>query len=419
MTETVRKSLIIISMVTLRILTMLIAFKYLSNHFGVAGFGLLSQVMAVAALFSTFAGGGLSNGLVKEVAGAESQVEKISWLKAGLTISFVSAAMLCAISFGLYLFGAKAVLDNSKLAWVFLLIGSAQILTGAGNTVQAYLSGIRDINSVALAGIMGALFSVSLIVLGSYFFGLEGAVFGCAILAFSPSLFSILFLVTKQPNSLSSFLLGKFDVRRVRILLHYSLAMIVTAAAVPLVLIYIRLRLSQTGGWEVVGRWQAVARIGDAYIQVFGTLFASILLPQLASLSGRKNLQVMLRFIVPFMSLFLFGGTVFWMFSPQILTLAYSSNFTSSSAFVLPQLAADGFKILSSFFIYRFVALGRPQMQALGEIIQAVTMFVTFIVLLPNFGGLAAVWSYVAGAAMVLVFAATATAVDGSHYRVA
>ena len=86
---------------------------------------------------------------------------------------------------------------------------------------------------------------------------------------------------------------------------------------------------------------------------------------------------------------------------------------------MLPQLAADGLKILSSFFIYRFVALGRPQMQALGEIVQALTMFVTFIVLLPSFSGLAAVWSYAAGAAMVLVFAAVATAVDASHRRVA
>ena len=398
---------------------MLIAFKYLSNHFGVSGFGLLSQVMAIAALFSTFAGGGLSNGLIKEVAGALDQTEKVSWLKAGFAISLASAVMLFLVSIGLYLFGAKAVLGDSSLAWVFLLIGFAQILTGAGNTAQAYLSGIRDINSVALAGIMGAAFSVLLVVLGSYVFGLMGAVGACAIFALSPSLFSILFLSMKQPKCILSFRPIGFDIPRIKRLLRYSLAMIVTAAAVPLVLIYIRLRLSQAGGWEVVGHWQAVARIGDAYIQVFGTLFAIILLPRLAALSGSKNLQAMYGFIPPVMILFLLGGTVFWMFSPQILTLAYSADFTLSSNFVLPQLAADGLKILSSFFIYRFVALGRPQMQALGEIVQALTMFVTFIVLLPGFGGLAAVWSYVVGAGMVLVFAAVATAVDDSHRRVA
>ena len=50
MKDTFGQSALLIVMVAVRILTMLIAFKFLSNRFGVSGFGLLSQVMAVAAL---------------------------------------------------------------------------------------------------------------------------------------------------------------------------------------------------------------------------------------------------------------------------------------------------------------------------------------------------------------------------------
>lgn len=419
MKGTLGQSAILIVMVVVRILTMLIAFKFLSNHFGASGFGLLSQVMAIASLFSTFAGGGLANGLVKEVAGAKGQVEKMIWLKAGFAIAFASAILLGVISVGLYLFGAETVLDDASLAWVFILIGFAQIFTGVGNIAQAYLSGIRDVKSVALGGIIGSALSVFLIIVGSYMFGLDGAFIGGSILALSPSLFAILFLARKQLDSLAAIFVTHIDYSRIRKLLHYSLAMIIAAAAVPLVLIYIRLRLSQTGGWEVVGHWQAVARIGDAYIQIFGALFMSIVLPKLAGLNGTKNLRAMFKFMPPIIALFLCGGTIFWLFSPYIIAIAYSSNFTSSNIYVLPQLLADFFKIMSSFFIYRFVAMGMPYIQALGEIIQASTMFFSFIVLLPSQGGLAAVWSYVIGAGIVLVFAVSATAVDGSYRRTA
>ena len=419
MKGTLAQSTILIVMVVVRILTMLVAFKFLSNHFGASGFGLLSQVMAVAALFSTFAGGGLSNGLVKEVAGTPGHTEKLLWLKAGLTISFASAALLAAVSLGLYLFGAKAILDDSQLAWAFLLIGVAQIFTSAGNTVQAYLSGIKDISSVAFAGIIGAVLSVLIIVVGSYGFGFDGAVAGCAILALSPSLFAIVFLALKQPIRRANILPFQFDKVRMKTLLHYSFAMIIAAAAVPVVLIYMRLRLSQTAGWDVVGHWQAVSRIGDAYIQVFGALFLSIVLPKLAAQSARQNLKSMFTMMPPIMGLFLCGGFIFWMFSTQILTLAYSRSFVSSSSYVLPQLIADFCKILSSFFIFRFVAMGRPYMQSLGEVVQAVIMLVTFTSLLPSLGGLAAVWSYGVGAGAVLIFSVIATAVDGSSRRVA
>jgi O-antigen/teichoic acid export membrane protein len=415
MTDTLRKSLIIIVMVTIRILTMFVAFKFLSNHFGPAGFGLLSQVTAVAALFSTFAGGGLSNGLVKEVAGARDDIERLKWLKSGLNISLASGVLLGVVSFGLYLFGSRAILDDQHLAWVFVLIGLAQIFTGVGNTALAYLSGISAIGSVALAGIIGAVLSVVLIIAGSYFFNFSGAVAGCAVLALSPSIFATLLLARRRINFFSKLLKIGIEQGKIRRLLHYSLAMIVTAASVPLALIFIRLRLSQVQGWEVVGHWQAVSRIGDAYIQVFGALFASILLPRLAALSGQRNLKVTFAFMPPFMMLFVFGGFVFWMFSQYILTLAYSANFASSDIYVAPQLLADFLKILSSFFIYRFLALGRPYLQAVGEVVQACFMFASFLILLPQLGGLAAVWSYAIGAGFVLIFALIATAVDGSH----
>ena len=85
---------------------------------------------------------------------------------------------------------------------------------------------------------------------------------------------------------------------------------------------------------------------------------------------------------------------------------------------MLPQLIADFFKILSSFLVYRFVAIGRPYLQAVGELVQAIAMLLTFLVLLPWIGGPAAVWSYAIGAATALIYTLAMTAIDGSHRQV-
>lgn len=419
MKSSLGQSAILVTMVVVRAFTMLAAFKFLSNHFGAYGFGILSQIMAVGALFSTFSGGGLTNGLIKEIAGASTQIEKSNWFQAGLTISIASALLLALVSIGLFLWGSDAVLGDSKLAWIFLLIGVAQGFTGIGSTAQAYLSGIKDIRSVATAGICGVVLSALLIVSLSFVFGFEGAAVGCALIALSPALFALALLALKQSIRPSSLFIFEFDKARLIQLMHYSLAMLATASVVPLVLIYVRLRLSQISGWEVVGHWQAVSRIGDAYIQVFGALFISLILPRLANLNSKESFVATLGFIMPVMGLFICGAIVFWTYSPLILSLAYSQSFRSSSVFVFPQLLADFFKILSSFFIYRFVALGRPYMQALGEVVQASFMLLAFSLLLPSLGGLAAVWSYGAGTIAVLIYALVATGIDGSYRQAA
>jgi hypothetical protein len=187
----------------------------------------------------------------------------------------------------------------------------------------------------------------------------------------------------------------------------------VAAAAVPMALVHIRSSLGQTNGWNTVGEWQSVARIGDAYIQVFGVLFANFLLPRLSATTGIERRKIMQKFSTSTVVLFLGGGIIFYIFGAKVLSIVYSSDFANAVQYVAPQLLADFFKILASFFVFRYVALGRPNIQALGEVIQAIVMLFVFQYLLPTHSGLSAVWSYVAGAAVVLLYVSLKTYFEG------
>jgi O-antigen/teichoic acid export membrane protein len=413
MGSAIRQFTLLIAMVVARILAMLVAFKYLSIHFGPTGFGKLSQVMAIAALFSTFAGGGLSNGLVREIAASRSLESRAAWLKAAFSIAALSVVVLAGIAIVLFFFGAQVFLDDVGLAWVFILIGVAQIGTAIGNTALAYLSGLNAVKYYSMAGIFGSIFSVLFVIAASHFYGFYGAVAGSAVFALSPSIFAIGFLVLKMPGHLGEALMQNVDWIKIRTLANYSLAMVVAAAAVPMALVHIRSSLGQTNGWNTVGEWQSVARIGDAYIQVFGVLFANFLLPRLSATTGIERRKIMQKFSTSTVVLFLGGGIIFYIFGARVLSIVYSSDFANAVQYVAPQLLADFFKILASFFVFRYVALGRPNIQALGEVIQAIVMLFVFQYLLPTHSGLSAVWSYVAGAAVVLLYVSLKTYFEG------
>ena len=401
-------------MVTTRILSMLVVFKYLSVQFGPAGFGKLSQVMAIAALFSTFAGGGLFNGLVREVAASKDAETRSAWLLAALCISFFSTIILGISAVLLYFFGTKIFLDDVTLAWVFALIGLAQIATAIGNTALAYLSGLNATKYYALAGILGSAFSVVAVVVATKQYGFSGAVAGSAVFALAPSIFALAFLFFKMPDQIVQLRSANFEIAKVKKLATYSLAMIVAAMAVPAALVYIRSHLGQTSGWSVVGEWQSVARIGDAYIQVFGVLFANFLLPRLSTSEGDQKSAIMTQFVKATLLLYFLGALCFYVLAPAILNIVYSAEFSRAKIYVLPQLIADFFKIVASYFVFRFMALGRPNVQAAGEVIQAVIMVLTFHLLVQKLQGPAAVWSYVAGAACVALVVAALTVRDKS-----
>jgi O-antigen/teichoic acid export membrane protein len=412
MNDTIRQFGLLIIMVVARILAMLVAFKYLSVQFGPTGFGKLSQVMAIAALFSTFAGGGLFNGLVREVAASKDAQTRAAWLKAALAISVASIFILGVLATVLYGFGASIFLHDTTLAWVFILIGFAQIGTAIGNTALAYLSGLNAVRFYSIAGIVGSVFSVVFIILASHYFGFSGAVAGSAIFALAPSIFALAFLLIKMPEQVARLYAVSIERTKIKILSSYSLAMILAASAVPAILVYMRSRLGQSAGWNVVGEWQSVARIGEAYIQVFGVLFANFLLPRLSAAPETARTEVMQKFVLATLSIFFFGAIIFYFFAPFVLATVYSAEFSNATLYVLPQLLADFLKIIASYFVFRFMAYGRPNVQAIGEMIQAVVMLVAFQLLLQHLQGIAAVWAYVAGAACVALFVAMLTTFD-------
>ena len=391
---------ILIVMVVVRIAAMLILIKYLSLTFGPERFGTLSQIMGIAAVFYMFAGGGLGSGLIKNVAADASTEARSAWMGAAAFICVATSIILLAIAVVCYFAGASALLLDPGLAPVFLVIGGAQLIVGAGNLALAYLSGAGNLRGFATSNVIGSLLGLAFVLVLAIAGGFAGATYGAALLPLGPGVVAILLLLRGKPGMGVTWPANRDKIVE---LLKFSGVSIVAVSAVPLALLYIRADLADTAGWRAVGYWQAIARTSDAYMQVFGVLFINFFLPQLSARTGSKKLDLMKRYSLVFIALFAVGAVAFYLLREPVIRIAFSAEFLPAASFVAPQLVGDLAKVGSWVFVYYFISVSRIWVQGLAEAAQAAIMVLAYVLLLPVLGPQAAVVGNMSACLLVLL----------------
>ena len=399
---------LLIAMVGVRTLALLALMKFLAVRFGTEGFGQLSQVLAVAALFSVLAGGGLTNGIVRNVAAANDAADRMGWIKAALPITACAALVLGLVVLLLGYTLGPVIFPGQDIGYVFVVIALVQAVVGFGNIALAYLSGTGNLRAFTFANGFGSIAAAALVALLAHTAGFQGAVIGCAALALLPAIVGI--IATARSLSWRELRAGLYDRSHIKTLLRYGGSMYLAAAAVPLVWVYIRSDLALRVGWDAVGLWQSVTRISDAYMQVFGILFIHYALPQLAAAAPSHRLRKLRDIGLVIFVLFTSGAAVLYLFSGTILTLAFSPAFAKATVYLAPQIIGDAFKLGSLLFVYYLVSLNRAAVQAWLEVLQAVLIVTFYALFTHKFGDLAAVISYAMATflifLMTLLFAA-------------
>ena len=391
----------LVAMVAVRTAALLALMKFLAVQFGAEGFGQLSQVLAIGALFSVLAGGGLTNGIVRNLAASAEASERLAWVKASVPIAAVSAVVLGACAVWLYFGAAAALFPGQELGFVLLVMALSQSVVGFGNIANAYLSGTHEVRAFATANAVGSIAAAVLIAALAAIAGFRGAAAGCAAMALTPALFSL--ITAGRRIDWLGLRTSVFDWSRGLVLLRFGGSMYLAAAAVPLAWVYVRSDVALREGWEAVGLWQSVTRISDAYMQVFGVIFMNYALPQLASTQPPARSRRLRHIAGLIFGLFVPGACVLYLFRDTILTLGFSSAFTGAAVYLAPQILGDGFKLVSLVFVYYLMSLNRASVLAWMEMLQAGLILVGYWGLVQALGDRAPVTSYVLATAAVMV----------------
>jgi len=375
------------------LVTGLIVFKYLAWQFGPAIFGLLTQVIGIASIFYLFAGGGITNGVIRNISATPSDAERRRWMSGGTTITVLSSIALAAVAVALALVGERALFGEPGFRLVFVGIAAAQVLVGFGNLALAYFSGIGDNRTFAIIQIVANILSLALLVLLTESVGLHGAIFGLIV---GPAITGAVALwrFSRTATHYNMFH-TVWNWPLLKNLLSYAAVMASSVAAVPLAQLLIRIDLSDRLGWETVGYWQAAAKISDANMQFIGVIIINYLLPQLSSRQDTTSaLRVLFRIGAQLLSLLVAVCVLIYVARYYLILIIYSEEFLTASNLILPQLVGDVLKAATLLLYYYFMSRGRVLIVFVSEVALGIAIYVLYLILVPSHGAIAPIYAY-------------------------
>lgn len=358
--------------------------KLVSFYLGAEGLGRLGHFMSLLTILSILAGGGILNGVIKYVAEYRAYPFKL--------VGFLSSAASYSLIFSLLLFGmgvifsqsiAGAILGDPQLYPFVIALALAQVGFAFSNLVIGVSNGLGQNHIYAKIQIIGSLLAVPLCWALVASWGLEGAILGL-ISSLLLTAFPALFYSYKAKLSRLVKFSIQFD-NNFRNLLRYTLMLLASAIAFPLVEIFVRQHLISTSGLQDAGIWQAATRLSSAYTGLFSIFLAYWFMPIISAEKSWLRIRRKATRIMPVvMAVFVCGALILYFWRDVLIVILLSSDFVKLESTIHYQLIGDFFKI--SAYVLGFVAVAKAATKLYigAEFLQSL-MFLFFAMYMEQF----------------------------------
>jgi len=174
----------------------------------------------------------------------------------------------------------------------------------------------------------------------------------------------------------------------------YGLTLIFPFLVNTLVLIYLRTLMMEK---DIVnaGLWQAVWQISDNMASIIYLYIISVLLPKsLKKKHPRETILFLLKHYQLPLLLFVLGGSIFILFSEQLLTLLYDNSFIKAKELIIYQLIGDFFKVLGWAFLLTIASYGLLKLSIIIETINLLTSLILIYYFIETYSTIGASYAY-------------------------
>jgi len=365
----------------MRLLSALMIIKLVSVYAGPEGLGRLGLFMSVVSLTTVFAGGGISNGIIKYVAeyrDSPKQLEEFlgSAVLYGLIYSMAIIGICSVFSFRL----AALFFGDAAFWWIMPTFGFAQLFAFIGVVVVGTANGMKrhDLFARLTAISYFVAIIVSYMLISNW-----GTMGGIAALGFTMSCVGILGGIAAVVKGYANQIRLRFDRSQFRLLSRFSIMMITAAVLFPVSEILIRNAVEDNLGLTFAGYWQGLTRLSTSYIGFFAVFLGTVFMPRL---SGTHSLmvcrQLVTRQLLRTGTVFVASVLVMYLLRDFLIVAAFSNEFSPLSKVIHYQFIGDFFRILSYVVGFLFLSKAAVGHGIAAEIFQYVlytTLTITVI----------------------------------------
>lgn len=367
--------------------------KIVAVLLGPAGVGIMGLLNATTGMIAAMTNFGLGVSAVKDISSANGKdnqehvsvivtvVRRLVWLTGmlGFILTAILSPWLSLITFG-----------NKDYTLAFLWISITLLFNQISSGQLVLLQGLRKYNFLAKANLAGSFIGLFVTLPFYYFWGLDGIVPGII----GTSLISLL---------ISFYFSNKLKINRVHLsndqLIAEGKSMLTMGFMISLsglltvgVEYVVRIFISNKGGIEQVGLYNAGFAIINTYVGLIFNAMATDYYPRLSAIAGDNKLctytinkqnEIALLILSPLIVFFL-------VFINWIVILLYSRQFIGAIEMIQWAIIGIFFKATSWSIAFIFLAKGESKAFFFIELVSTL-LFLCFSLIGYNFGGLSGV----------------------------
>jgi PST family polysaccharide transporter len=370
--------------------------KVVAIYLGPGGIAVIGQFQNFVAINTSFASGGIQQGVVKYLAEFREQED----MKSVILTTSIRMTLFFALATGtvITLFSewfAISLFNGDDYQYVIQLFGLTIVLFGLNTFLISILNGTGEIKKLVAVNILTNLFSLFVSSLSAYFYGLGGALVAIAM-SQSVVFFISMFFVRSSIWFQTKLFNYKFDKKYCLKLLEYTLMTVFGAVLIPLVNIGIRNHIIKELSLEQAGYWDSILKISTAYLGLITTSLSIYYLPKLSNLSDRLLIRREIingyKVITPVLIVMI---TTIYFLREHIILLLYSSKFLEMKSLFFPQLLGDFFKIMSWLLSFLMLAKAMTKLFLTTQVVFLSLNFILAMFFISYMGLPGVVWSYV------------------------
>lgn len=347
------------------IIISIIRSKFIAVLLGPLGMGIAGLLTATLTMISGMTNFGLSTSAVKDIAAAHSSgndsrvttivtvFRRIVWITGilGVLVTAVLSPWLSEITFG-----------NKDYTFAFIWISITLLLNQISAGQGVLLQGMRQIKSLAKSTAIGSLLGLFTTVPLYYFYGLKGIVPGIIITAFSSLVLT--WYYARQLKIKTINVSKETTIAEAKGMLKLGFMISLTGLIALGASYIVRIFISNTGGVEQVGLYNAGFAIVNTYVGMVFTAMSTDYYPRLSAIADDDNkcsqainqqAEIAVLILAPIIMVFL-------VFINWVVIILYSVKFIDITDMILYAVLGMFFKAASWSIAIVFLAKGASKL---------------------------------------------------------
>lgn len=373
--------------ISVKILAGLIITKFVAIFIGPEGMALIGNLRNFLSAVQSFAIAGLYNGVVKFIGKFKNNaIELTKTISTVFYFGFFSSMLLAFLCYYNAEYVNDLIFPNNDFVYVIKYLALVLPFYALNMFVFSIMNGFSKYKILLVINIIGQVLGLLVTLLLIWQNNIDGALVAVVITPALNLLITIVGILYRK-NLMASIKISSFNFSTLKILSPYMTMALVSAIAIPIVLIIIRNYLIAKIGVKDAGYWEAMNRISNYYLMFINSLVTLYILPKFAELNTKKAFRKeVFNFYKTVMPVFAALLLVIFLTRTYLVSFLLNDEFRPVENLFGYQLLGDFMRVLSVVIAYQFLAKKMFVHFIILEVFLFVTMYFSSIYLIDVFG---------------------------------